>query len=194
MSSQIINIALNEDIIKYTANHIKSLSKTNDFSDIVIIMPSKRPALFIKKELSKNINKSFIPPSFLTFDEIVNDITTNYYNLQKISEIDSAYIIYDIVKKNVSELFEEQNSFASFFQWSYEILSFIDALDIEKIPDEKLLNIKLNADIGYDLPSNINELLKHLYLIKQEFHKQLNLLKKTTRGYSYYNADSKISQ
>ncbi|MDD3922985.1 MAG: PD-(D/E)XK nuclease family protein [Endomicrobiaceae bacterium] len=194
MSSQIINIALNEDIIKYTANHIKSLSKTNDFSDIVIIMPSKRPALFIKKELSKNINKSFIPPSFLTFDEIVNDITTNYYNLQKISEIDSAYIIYDIVKKNVPELFEEQNSFASFFQWSYEILFFIDALDIEKIPDEKLLNIKLNADIGYDLPSNINELLKHLYLIKQEFHKQLNLLKKTTRGYSYYNADSKISQ
>ncbi len=194
MPSRIINIALHEDIVKFTAAHIRSLCGTADFSSAAVIMPSKRPALFIKRELSKNLNRSFIPPSFMTFDDIVSDITAAHFNLKRISEIDSAYIIYDIVKKNIPQFFEEKNSFAGFFQWSYEILSFIDALDTEKITDDKLLNIKLNADIGYDLPAGINELLKHLYLIRRLFHKELNASRKTTRGLSYYNADLKILQ
>lgn len=194
MPSKIINIALHENIVKFTADHIMSLGKETDFSGTAVIMPSKRPALFIKKELSKNINKAFIPPDFMTFDDVVNNITADYMNLQKISEIDSAYIIYGIVKKNISEFFNDSNSFAGFFQWSYEILSFIDALDIEKISDDKLLNIKLNADIGYDVPVSINELLKNLYLVRRQFHKELDISKKTTRGLSYNKADSQILQ
>jgi len=193
MASKIINISLNENMIQFCAGHILSLKNNGDFSDIAVIMPSKRPALFIKKELSKKINKPFIPPVFFTFDELTGDIAKKYYNLQKISQIDSAYSIFEIVKKHTQSLFDKQASFAEFFQWSSEILAFIEALDIEKIQNDKLLNIQLNADIGYDLPKNINELLKNLSFIRHEFHKYMLSVKKTTRGYSYLLADSKIN-
>ena len=39
----------------------------------------------LKKELSKKINKPFIPPVFFTFDELANDIAKNYYNQKEIS-------------------------------------------------------------------------------------------------------------
>ena len=195
MSSNILNISINDDIIKYTINHILKLSqKDTDFSDIAVISPSHRPSLFIKKQLSKKVKKAFIPPKFFTFDELVKEIDKNYGNKKNISNIDSAYIIYEIVKNNIKGKEFTDISFSEFFEWSYEILNFIHSLDVEKIDNKKLLDLKLNADIGYDLPSNINSLLKYLHDIRILFHKKLDLLNKTTLGYSYYNASKNVSE
>jgi hypothetical protein len=151
MSSNILNISINDNIIECTANHILKISRKDiDFSDIVILSPSNRPNLFIKKQLSKKIKNSFIPPKFFTFDELVSEIDKNYGNKKNISNIDSAYIIYEIVKKDIKSEEFINISFSDFFEWSYEILNFIHSLDVEKIDNEKLLNLKLNADIGYD--------------------------------------------
>ena len=195
MSSNILNISINDNIIEYTTDHILKISKKDiDFSDIVVLSPSHRPSLFIKKQLSKKIQKAFIPPKFFTFDELVKEIDKNYGNKKNISNIDSAYIIYKIVKNNIKNKEFSNISFSEFFEWSYEILDFIHSLDVEKIDNKKLLNLKLNADIGYDLPSNINNLLKYLHDIRILFHKELDLLNKTTIGYSYYNASKNVSK
>ncbi|MBO7431688.1 MAG: hypothetical protein J6U02_02170 [Elusimicrobia bacterium] len=195
MSSNILNISINDNIIEYTTNHILELSqKSMDFSDIVIISPSHRPSLFIKKQLSKKIKKAFIPPKFFTFDELVKEIDKNYGNKKSISNIDSAYLIYEIVKNNIKGKEFLDISFSDFFEWSYEILNFIHSLDVEKIDNKKLLNLKLNANIGYDLPSNINALLKYLHDIRVLFHEKLDSLNKTNLGYSYYNADKNVSK
>lgn len=195
MNSTILNVSINDNIIKYTTNHIlKRSNKLMDFSDICIILPSKRSSLFIKKELSKKLKKAFIPPKFVTFDELVSELDKNYGNRKGISDIDSAYIIYEIVKNNIKSNDFTDITFSNFFEWSYEILNFIHALDVEKIDNEKLLNLKLNADIGYDLPSNINSLLKNLHDIRILFHNKLDLLNKTTLGYSYYNASKYVSE
>ncbi len=189
MGSQIFNVSINENIIKYTMERILSLHDFGgtDFSDVVVVMPSKRPSLFIKRELAKKIKKSFIPPVFFTFDELINEINKEN-SIAGISNIDSTYLIYETVKNDIDKNSFSKFNFSEFFQWSYEILNFINSLDVEKIDDMKLLNLKMNADIGYDLPDNINELLKLLYKIRKSFHKKLDSLKKTTRGYSYYNA------
>lgn len=189
MASDIINIPLSGDIVKRTCAHIMRISGGEDFSRIAVVMPSKRPSLFIKRELSREIKKSFVPPDFFTFDELVDGINAGYFKYEKISEIDAAYVIYDIVKKNIPQLLGEQRSFYGFFAWSYEILSFMDILEIEKISDDKLLNVKMNADIGFDLPDNINNLLKHMYFIRREFRRRLEILKKTTRSLSYAGAN-----
>lgn len=195
MSSQILNISINENIAEYTTNHILKISKNNiDFSEIAIIMSSKRPSLFIKKELSRQIKKSFIAPKFFTFDELVNEIDKKYGNKKVVSNIDSAYMIYEIVRNNIENNDFSNTTFSDFFEWSFEILNFINSLDVEKIDNSKLLNLKLNADIGYDLPQNINDLLKHLYRIRIEFHNKLDTLNKTTSGYSYYNAGKNVSR
>ena len=191
--SQIFNISVNDNIVEYTIKHIlKMYPKSMDFSNIVIIMPSKRPALFIKKELSKKLKTSFVPPKFFTIDELVFQTDKKYGRKKIVSNIDSAYMIYQIVKNNIKKPEFSKSTFSEFFGWSYEILNFINSLDVEKTDNSKLLNLKLNADIGYDLPQNINNLLQNLYFIREEFHKQLDSLNKTISGYSYYNSSKNV--
>ncbi len=188
----IINLTINDNIVAKTANHILDLQKNGvSFEEIAVVMPSKRPSLFIKRELSRKIKKSFIPPKFLTFDELIDEIDKQN-NISKISNIDSAYTIYETVKTGIGKNAFAQFKFSEFFQWGNEILNFINSLDVEKIDNSKLLNLKVNADIGYDLPENINELLKYLHEIRILFHKKLDETGKTTRGYGYHNADKSV--
>ena len=192
MTATIENIPLDKNLIEYTANYILNSNKNLNFENTAIIMPSKRPVLFIKKQLSKKIKKAFVPPCFFTFDELVEEISLKLLNKIVISKIDINYIIYNIVKKYVPNFYKSKKSFSGFFQWANEISNFLEALDIEKVSNKKLLNVKLNADIGYDVTDDINELLKNLYLIREQFHNYLDKTSQTTRGYSYYNASSKI--
>ena len=140
--SQIFNISVNDNIVEYTTKHIlKMYPKSMDFSNIVIIMPSKRPALFIKKELSKKIKTSFVPPKFFTIDELVFQTDKKYGRKKIVSNIDSAYMIYQIVKNNIKKPEFSKSTFSEFFGWSYEILNFINSLDVEKTDNSKLLNL-----------------------------------------------------
>ena len=187
--SKIINISLNDNIVEYTAKYLFDLTTdiANDFGKIAVVMPSKRPAMFIKRDLAKQINKPFIPPKFFTFEELVSSIS-GLQNKKKISKIDSSYIIYDIVHNNLKTSNFYQYTYSSFFQWSNEILNFINLLDLEQIGNDKLLNIQMQAEIGFDVPESINELLKNISFIREEFHKRIELLNKTTNAYSYYTA------
>ena len=191
--SKIINISLNDNIVEYTAKYLLNLTSDieNDFGKIAVVMTSKRPSLFIKRDLAKQINKPFIPPKFFTFEELVNSIS-GLRNKKKISKIDSSYIIYDIIHNNLKSSNFYQYTYSSFFQWANEILNFINLLDLEQISNDKLLNIQMQADIGFDVPKSINDLLKNISFIREEFHKRIELLNKTTTAYSYYNAAKNI--
>ncbi len=194
--SKILNISLNTDIVEYTSKYLIDLIKGTsdfDFSKIAVIMPSKRPSMFIKRDLSTQIGKPFIPPKFFTFDELIN-LISKQTNTQKISNIDSSYIIYDIVHNQLKIPNFYQYTYSSFFQWSNEILNFINLLDLEKISNDKLLNIKAQAEIGFDVPENINELIKNMSFIREEFHKRMKLLNKTTIAYTYNNSQKYIEQ
>ena len=193
--SKIINIPINDNIVEYTTKYIaESISNNeNDFGKIAVVMPSKRPAMFIKRELAKQIKKPFVPPKFFTFDELVNLISA-LQNTQKISKIDSSYIIYDIVHNKLKTSNFYQYTYSSFFQWSNEILNFINLLDLEQISNDKLLNIQMQAEIGFDVPESINELLKNISFIREEFHERIKQLNKTTTAYSYCNAKKYIKQ
>ena len=49
--SKIINSSLNDNIVDYTTEYLLKITgnKDNDFSKIAVIMPSKRPSMFIKR-------------------------------------------------------------------------------------------------------------------------------------------------
>ncbi len=190
--SKIINITLNDSIVEYTAKYLLDLTDVeNDFGKVAVIMTSNRPSMFIKRELAKQINKPFVPPKFFTFEELVNSIS-GLQNKKKISKIDSSYIIYDIIHNNLKSSSFYQYTYSTFFQWANEILNFINLLDLEQISNDKLLNIQMQADIGFDVPKSINDLLKNISFIREEFHKRIESLNKTTTAYSYYNAAKHI--
>ena len=53
--SKIENISSGKNLTEYTADYILNSNKNLNFEDTAVIMPSKRPVLFIKKQLSKKI-------------------------------------------------------------------------------------------------------------------------------------------
>ncbi|MDR3253713.1 MAG: hypothetical protein LBT07_01950, partial [Endomicrobium sp.] len=185
MSGEIINIDIHDNIIDFTAEYIFKSSKK-----ILLISGGQRPFLFIRKKLAQKQGKSFFPPEFFTNDEFIEKIIFENTELIKISDIEAAFIIFEIVKDEMPQLLNGKTSFAHFMEWSFEILSFIEQLDLENVPEEKLKAVKANAEIGYDVPENINNLLKNIFKIRKSFHNSLEQSSKTTKGYSFLKAAS----
>ncbi|MDR1784694.1 MAG: PD-(D/E)XK nuclease family protein [Endomicrobium sp.] len=183
MASKIINLDIHENIIDFTANYIFKSDKNT-----ALISGGRRPFLFIRKRLALKRKKSFFPPKFFTNDEFIEGIIFDKLELVKISEIEAAFIIFEIVKREAPLLLKGKISFASFIEWSFEILSFIEQLDMEDVCEEKLKAVKTNAEIGYDVPESINDLLKNIFRIRKSFHDNLDDALKITKGYSFLKA------
>lgn len=190
--SKIINIALTENIIDFTADYLGGREDR-----AAVISGGKRPFLFLKKKLAEKKGKAFYPPAFYTNDDFIGQIIFDAGDLVKIPDIEAAYMLYETVKGETPQLLKEGGSFASFLPWALEILSFIEQLDLENVPEERLRNIKANADIGYDVPENINNLLKNIFTIRKKFHESLASSARTTKGHMFLKAaemkDSGIS-
>ncbi|MDR1400737.1 MAG: PD-(D/E)XK nuclease family protein [Endomicrobium sp.] len=183
MASKIINLDIRENIIDFTTDYILKSDKNT-----ALISGGRRPFLFIRRRLALECKKSFFPPKFFTNDEFIEGVVFDNSELVKISDFESAFIIFEIVKKEALLFFKDKTSFALFIDWSFEILSFIEQLDMEDICDEKLKTVKTNAEIGYDVPESINDLLKNIFRIRKNFHDILDDALKTTKGYSFLKA------
>jgi hypothetical protein len=180
MSGSVINIDIQENIIDFTSDYIlKSKKRT------ALITGGQRPFLFIKKNLAKKQKKSFFPPVFFTIYEYVEKIIFDNTEFVKISDIEAAFVIFKIIKNEEAHLLNGKTSFASFIDWAFEILLFIEQMDLENVTTESLKAIKANAEIGYDVPENINNLLVSIFKIRKSFHSTLELSSSTTKGYSF---------
>ncbi|MDR2351089.1 MAG: hypothetical protein LBD56_00175, partial [Endomicrobium sp.] len=181
--SRIINVDADKNIIDFVADYISKSDKK-----IAVISGGKRPFLFIKRDLAQKLGKAFFSPGFYTNDEFVEQSIFEKFGLAKISDIEAAYLIYKIIKDEEPHLLKGEASFASFMEWSQEIFSFIEQLDLENISEEKLKAVKANAEIGYDVPENINDFLKNIFKIRKSFHIKLDRSFRTTKGYSFLKA------
>jgi CRISPR/Cas system-associated exonuclease Cas4 (RecB family) len=183
MSGKILNIDIHESIIDFTADYIfKSDKKT------ALISEGRRPFLFIKKKLAEKQKKAFFTPEFFTNDEFIEGIIFDNTELIKISDIEAAFMVFETVKNESNQLLKDKTSFADFMEWSFEILSFIEQLALENISEDKLKVVKANAEIGYDVPENINNLLKNIFKIRKSFYSGLEQSSKTTKGHSFLKA------
>jgi CRISPR/Cas system-associated exonuclease Cas4 (RecB family) len=59
---------------------------------------------------------------------------------------------------------------------------------LENISEEKLKAVRANAEIGYDVPENINDFLKNIFKIRKSLHVRLDRSFRTTKGYSFLKA------
>ncbi|MDR3306190.1 MAG: PD-(D/E)XK nuclease family protein [Endomicrobium sp.] len=180
MLGKIINVDSSRNIIDFVADYILESNKK-----IAVISGGRRPFLFIKRKLAQELGKAFFAPDFYTNDEFVEQFVFEKFGLTKIPDIEAAYMIYEIVKDELPHLLKEARSFASFLEWAQEIFSFIEQLDLEDVSEEKLKAVKANAEIGYDVPENINNLLKNIFKIRKRFHEKLDKSFLTTKGFSF---------
>jgi hypothetical protein len=171
---------MSENIIDFVCDYIKGSGKKTAF-----ISGGKRQFLFIKKKLAVMKDRSFTSPSFFTNDDFIENAIFENTKLVKIPDIEAAFIIYEIIRLEASELLKGKKSFSEFLQWAIEIVSFINQLDLENVSQDMLKNVKANADIGYDVPESINNLLKNIFRIRTLFHASLEKASKTAKGLSF---------
>jgi len=159
--------------------------KERDFSKTALVFGGKRPALFMKRELALRLKKVYLPPVCFSMDEFVRSIALKKTGLSRINEIDGCYLLYTISRDILPEMLSGRERFSQFFPWARELLLFIEQLDIEDIRPESLLNIQKSASIGYDVPENINVLLRNIIRLRDSFHEELKKQDKYSRGLLY---------
>ncbi|MDR1942157.1 MAG: hypothetical protein LBQ47_07505, partial [Endomicrobium sp.] len=187
--SEIINLHLADDIIDFTAERLLKLG-----ADAALISGGRRPFLFIRKALAGKIKKASFAQECFTRDEFIDKLIFNNSRLSKISQTEGAYILFEIIKEKFPDILKGRRTFAEFFKWAVEILSFIDNSLLEDVSGSALKNIERNADIGYEVPRNINDLLKNIFNLRESFLYALGKKNLTMRGLSYLLAGKMSAQ
>ncbi|MCP4649380.1 MAG: hypothetical protein GY853_04775 [PVC group bacterium] len=188
--SKIITYNFNEHFIDKLAEFIKQnyTDKSTDLNRIAVVFGGKRPALFLKRALGRKINQSFVPPRFFSIDEFMQHIVKKDRHVVSIPDLEAAFSIFTLAKSKVPQIMKSREKFSEFLPWAREIISFIDQLDLEDITYERLTNIEKNAEIGYEVPEEINQLLEHIVLLRRLFHEKMRKDKKYSRGLLYLSA------
>lgn len=195
-TAQVFVYSIGESIIEKLADYIIGSRRDSscDFSRIACVFGGRRPGLFLRQELVKRLKKSFYPPAVFTIDEFMEYIISPKKPLKKIEELESAYLMYEIVKNKAPYILKNRESFSQFVPWAQEINSFIEQLDLEDISDGKLLNIEKSASIGYDVPESINKLLTHIVNIRSNYRRILSEKNLSSRGGIYLDASRKVNE
>lgn len=193
-SDSILTFSFCESFIEQMADYLFSqyVQTGKGFDRVGIVFGGKRPALFLKRALAKRIKKVFVPPVIFTIDEFIRHIVRQHENVTQANELDQCYQMYQLAKEKAPEILQSRENFAEFLPWSREIIAFIDQLDLENIQSSNLLNVQANADIGYDVPKEVNRLLSRMTVLRDAYHQYMRQQKVYSRGYQYLRASTLI--
>jgi hypothetical protein len=163
-----------------------------DLSRLAVVFGGRRPALFVKRDLAKCFGRSFYPPEFFTIDDFVRYILRRGGSFSPTRDLDNCFLLYRLARKVTPEILKGRETFAQFLPWTREILKFIDHLDLEDVQDRSLKNIRSNAEIGYDVPQDINRLLENIIVLREAYHRELLGQKAYSRGLQYLRASQRV--
>lgn len=185
--NDVITWPLSEHLIQRLAGMLETeyISKGKDLSRLAFVFGGKRPGMFLKKELARRIKGPYFSPRFFAIDEFVDCVLAQSGDYARINDLEACYLMYRLVKKETPGILRKRQSFAEFLPWSREILKFIEQLDLEDIDEEKIRSIQLNAEIGYDVPADINQLLSNILDLRTAYHARLKKDKTISRGLAY---------
>ncbi len=172
------------------ADHIEReyIRQGKDLRRLAIVFGGRRPALFLKRELAKRIGRQYFPPHFFSIDELMSRLVLQKEPFVLSQDMDLAYRIYDLVCRHAPLLLKGRETFAQFLPWAQELLAFIEQLDLELVSSEKLVGVEENAALGYDVPEDVNRLLRHIVVLREKFHEQMLADQIYSRGFQYYRA------
>lgn len=165
-----------------------------DLSRLAIVFGGRRPALFVKRALSRKIGSAFFPPRFFSIDEFMGHIVSTQETVERARDMDQCYLMFRLVKKHCPGLLKNRESFARFLPWAQEILSFIEQLDLECVKNDQLKGVEQNARIGYDVPADVNRILSEIVILRGAYHAHMRETGMYTRGFQYRRAAELITQ
>jgi len=165
-----------------------------DLRRCAVVFGGRRPHLFLQRALARRLKDDFLAPRFFSIDEFVSAALGQRETFGSMTDLDASYLIYELARKKTPRVVRGRERFCDFFPWAREILRFIEQLDLQAIPLAPLAGIQKQADIGYDVPESINELLRHIVDLRQAFHEALLERRQYVRGFMYYRLASLVDE
>lgn len=183
-------INLNEDLITATVDEILKENK-EDFSNLIVIFPSKRMRLFLQEKLSQKIGKNYFPPHMLTIDNFFNYLfELNFPGFKYANELEASIFLFlavkEVFKGSVCYGGEIDNSYIDFFPNILNILNAVEEILVEGGKIEKLNGDIFKEFVRYG--EYHKEYKNFIIELPQLIKRFLSLLvenKKYTRGFVY---------
>lgn len=167
----------------------KLLSDVNDdgLKDCLVVIPSQRIGLHLKKELSGLLSKSIFLPEIITIDNFL----TQQFNKVSIDNISIFFELY----LSYTKVFPQPESFDSFLNWAPQIISDFSEIDKYLLESKDVFrNLKsikeieswsFNADELTETQKKFMEFWEHLGQLYDLFHKDLSEKGLTTNSNIY---------
>ncbi|MCB9201654.1 MAG: PD-(D/E)XK nuclease family protein [Flavobacteriales bacterium] len=182
--------------MEFISKTIQDICKnTTDFTNKTFIIPGKRPALFIKKELRKHLPQSAFLPRIITIQEFTEEVS-NCITVQGIQ----LWLLANEIYKNQNP----QQTLSDFLKWIPTVLDDLNDLEIFTENPEKVIDYLISIEriqnwgitIGelenYESANKTIEFWKKIKPFYAEFKEYLNKNNLATSGISTKKALEKI--
>ncbi|MGE5279598.1 MAG: PD-(D/E)XK nuclease family protein [Deltaproteobacteria bacterium] len=167
-------------------------AREGDLRRCAVVFGGRRPRLFLQRALARRLKGPYLAPRFFTVDEFAADLLSGRETFGTLTDLDASHLIYEMARQVAPRIVRGRPRFSDFFPWAREILRFIEQLDLQAVPLTPLAGIQRQADIGYDVPENVNELLKNIVGLREAFHAELLKRRRYVRGFMYYRLSALI--
>jgi CRISPR/Cas system-associated exonuclease Cas4 (RecB family) len=165
--------------------------RDRDFSSSLVVFPGRRPSHFLRKNLARDIQTSFIPPVVLSMDEFVDFVSKRTQSKRRLETLDAISILYDIHKKTATPL--GHNRFLtpdSFFPIGLKLHRDLEELAIEGINPHLVKSMQPYID--EKIPEHTLKRLQSLSYFYEEFYKTIEQHEYTTRALRYRIASDTV--
>jgi ATP-dependent helicase/nuclease subunit B len=170
------------DVIIADAGPGKELSST------ALVFGGRRPGLFLRKILAERFKTAYVGPTIFSMDDFLEHVASPDKPLNTISNLEACFLIYQLALAHYPAVLNGREDFNRFLPWAQEVISFIEQLDLEAIDEQKLRSIEKSAQIGFEIPENINRLLEHIVGLRELYHQELRKRSLYSRGTKYFLA------
>ncbi len=109
----------------------------NDLQDVLVLLPSKRGELFLKRAISAHVQQPKLAPAMQTIEEFVQEAS----GYQKQSQLQLLITLYKVYKSNV----KAEETFDGFLKWGNMLLHDFNEVDRHLVDAHQLFTNLLDA-------------------------------------------------
>jgi hypothetical protein len=119
----------------FLAHVVSYILKTNtNISDLTLVLPSKRAGVFLKHELSQQIQQTSFAPNIISIEELVEEIS----GFTSVSNTELLFEFYTVYKELTPK--DAQEPFDSFSKWAQILLQDFNEIDRYLISQKDIFN------------------------------------------------------
>lgn len=129
------------------------LDRYDDLSDLTLVFPNKRSAMFLKKYMQEALVKTSAVPRFMPRFATMGNFVSRFATRPEMPRLEQLFLLYDCYRRLLRELGrdEQLSDFDKFVFWGGMILDDFDDIDRQLVDASKLFkNLKDLKEINSD--------------------------------------------